>query len=194
MKANDPSDDSLMKLLTNRPKLRESKQAFRLLFDRHGGLVLGYCTRLLADRSLAEDVAQEVWMKVIQNAETYEPRQQLRPWLLTIARNTSLNVMRRRKNWEELEDGHDVPEESADLLQSFVAENEARAIRDAIDALPEAQRTAISLLTIEGLPYDEIAHAMNLSLGSVKTHIHRARLALAESLKQHPRTAVREVK
>ncbi len=172
-----------MKLLGDTQKPRESKQAFRLLFDRHGGLVLGYCTRLLTDRSLAEDVAQEVWMKVIENANKYEARDRLRPWLLTLARNASLNILRSRKSWVEIEDSsQDIPESSPSLLDELVAKNEAHALRDSLDSLPSAQRTALSLLTIEGLSYDEIAKAMDLSLASVKTHIHRGRQGLIEKL------------
>lgn len=181
------SDDSLMKVLANRSKPKESKQAFRLLFDRHGGLVLGYCNRLLADRSLAEDVAQDVWMKVIHSAEKYESRNQLRPWLLTIARHTSLNILRSRKNWVELEDSEHEAAGAADnveptTLESLVTRGRSLEVRNAIDALPALQRTALSLLTIEGLSYDEIAKAMGLGLGAVKTHIHRGRQTLTEKL------------
>jgi RNA polymerase sigma-70 factor, ECF subfamily len=171
-----------MKALAKRSKPKESKQAFRLLFDRHGGLVLGYCNRLLADRSLAEDVAQDVWMKVIHNAEKYEARNQLRPWLLTIARHTSLNILRSRKNWIELDQAQEIPssDSEASLLETLVTKDRSAEIRNAIDELPALQRTAISLLTVEGLSYDEIAKAMGLGLGSVKTHIHRGRQTLTE--------------
>ncbi len=175
-----------MKLLTEGSKSGESKKAFRLLFDRHGGLVLGYCTRLLTDRSLAEDVAQDVWMKVLKNASTYESRNQLRPWLLTIARNTSLNILRSRKSWVELDvENDDASIEQnrtmdADVLTNLIAKGQAVSIRAQIDALPTAQRTALSLLTIENLTYEEIAAAMTLSVGAVKTHIHRGRQTLLE--------------
>ncbi len=176
-----------MKLLGDAGKPRESKEAFRHLFDRHGGLVLGYCKRLLTDRSLAEDVAQDVWMKVIQNASKYESRNQLRPWLLTISRNTCLNILRARKDWTEITD--EMANESstqADLLGDLMAKNEVQKIRSSIEALPAAQRTAISLLLIEGLSYDEIAHAMLLSAASVKTHIYRARQTLMSDLRGSP--------
>ncbi len=177
-----------MKLLSEGSKSGESKKAFRLLFDRHGGLVLGYCTRLLTDRSLAEDVAQDVWMKVLKNASTYESRNQLRPWLLTIARNTSLNILRTRKSWVEFDtekaDGSNLGEQTwsadADILGNLIAKGQTVSIRAKIDALPAAQRTALSLLTIENLTYEEIAIAMSLSVGAVKTHIHRGRQTLLE--------------
>lgn len=178
------SDDALMKRLTEGSASRESKKAFRLLFDRHGGVVLGYCTRLLTDRSLAEDVAQDVWMKVIRHAAKYEGRNQLRPWLLTIARNASLNILKNRKSWVDLETQNELQETSVDTLSGLIASDDTQAIRKAIDLLPAAQRTAVSLLTIENLSYDEIASAMSLSVGAVKTHIYRGRIALAETLRR----------
>jgi RNA polymerase sigma-70 factor (ECF subfamily) len=180
-----PSDDSLIKLLAQQAKPRESKEAFRLLFDRHGGLVLGYCSRLLMDRSLAEDVAQDVWMKVIQNSSKYESRNQLRPWLLTISRNTCLNVLRARKEWVEItDDNSNETANQADLMTDLLNKSEALRVRTCIENLPPAQRTAISLLLIEGLSYEEIAQAMSLTAGSVKTHIHRGRQALMSSLRE----------
>lgn len=121
-------------------------------------------------------------MKVIQNAEKYEARNQLRPWLLTIARHTSLNILRSRKSWIELDEIHETPstEAAPSLLESLVTKDRSAEIRNAIDSLPPLQRTAISLLTVEGLTYEEIATAMGVGLGSVKTHIHRGRQCLTE--------------
>ncbi len=188
-----------MKKLANGANAKESKAAFRMLFDRHGGLILGYCTRILADRNLAEDVSQDVWMKVIQNAQKYEARNQLRPWLLTLSRNTCLNVLRSRKSFVQI-DGENESELEAEsrkistaasdegtAIQSLISKDESKQFKGHLDQLPAAQRTALSLLLIEELTYEEIAKAMELSLPAVKTHIHRGRKSL-ESLLQ-PRGA-----
>lgn len=97
-----PGDDSRMAALANTSKPRESKHAFRELFDRHGGLMLGYCSRLIPERQQAEEVAEEVWMRVIQNAGSYGSTDSIRPWLLSITRNAALNSTRRRRQpWSE---------------------------------------------------------------------------------------------
>lgn len=124
-------------------------------------------------------------MKVIQNSSKYESRNQLRPWLLTISRNTCLNILRARKDWiETLDEMTDEPSDQADLLADLMTKSEVQKIRTNIESLPAAQRTAISLLLIEDLSYDQIAQAMQLTAGSVKTHIHRARQTLMSNLRK----------
>jgi RNA polymerase sigma-70 factor, ECF subfamily len=184
------TDDQLMKTLADRSSPEKSKKAFRSLFDRHGGLVLGYCIRILADKNLAEDVAQDVWMKVIQNSEKYEARGQLRPWLLTLSRNTCFNVLRSRRT-QGVSNDTDIADISSELesettlnpLSDMVAEAESRSLRELIDQLPASQRLALSLLLIEELSYSEIATAMGVSLTAVKTHIFRARKSLEKELR-----------
>lgn len=179
------ADDVLMNKLAS-----GSKEAFRVLFERHGGLILGYCSRILGDRNQAEDISQDVWMKVIQNAQKYEARNQLRPWLLTLSRNTCLNVLRSRKSFVQIDSDNEVTIEAearkasnaaADegtAIQSLIAKDDSKNFKKHLDALPIAQRTALSLLLIEELSYEEIARAMELSLPAVKTHIHRGRKSL----------------
>lgn len=184
------TDDQLIKTLADRRSPENAKKAFQALFDRHGGLVLGYCARILADKNLAEDVAQEVWMKVIQNSDKYEARGQLRPWLLTLSRNTCLNVLRARKPLGFTDDldsektlSGSQKENSATPLDELLAEADSRAVKELIDGLPEAQRTAMSLLLIEEFSYTDIATAMGASLTAVKTYIFRARKSLEQGLR-----------
>lgn len=190
-----PADDVLMKKLAGgseagKERSEDAKAAFRILFERHGGLILGYCSRILADRSLAEDVSQDVWMKVIQNARKYEARNQLRPWLLTLSRNTCLNVLRSRKSFVQIDSDNEteietearrissVATDEGTAIQSLLKKDSSKNFKTHLDSLPAAQRTALSLLLIEELSYEEIARAMELTLPAVKTHIHRGRKKL----------------
>jgi RNA polymerase sigma-70 factor (ECF subfamily) len=186
------SDDQLIQALADRRSPEKAKRAFQDLFATHGGLVLGYCNRILADKTLAEDVAQEVWMKVIQNADKYEARGQFRPWLLTLSRNTCFNVLRSRKalDYEESIDSETNPSnaEGTDPLTALLAESDNRTVRDLIDSLPTSQRTALSLLLIEELSYSDIAKAMGASLTAVKTYIFRARKILEQELRSRRTT------
>lgn len=186
------SDDQLIQALADRRSPEKAKRAFQDLFATHGGLVLGYCNRILADKTLAEDVAQEVWMKVIQNADKYEGRGQFRPWLLTLSRNTCFNVLRSRKslNFQESMDSasDNSTTDEANPLTTLLAESDNRTVRDLIDSLPTSQRTALSLLLIEELSYSEIATAMGASLTAVKTYIFRARKTLEQELRSRRTT------
>lgn len=129
-------------------------------------------------------------MKVIQNSDKYEARGHLCPWLLTLSRNTCFNVLRSRKPLGftddlEIDESQTDPsqETAADPLNDLLAAADNRAVRDLVDRLPEAQRTALSLLLIEELSYAEIATAMSVSLTAVKTHIFRARKSLEKDLR-----------
>lgn len=195
-----PADDVLMKRLASGTKAgnertEDAKAAFRILFERHAGLILGYCSRILGDRNQAEDVSQDVWMKVIRNAQKYESRNQLRPWLLTLSRNTCLNVLRSRKTFVQLDGDSEatieaearkvsnVATEEGTAIQTLLTKDDSKNFKSRLDSLPAAQRTALSLLLIEDLSYEEIAKAMELSLPAVKTHIHRGRKNLEGLLK-----------
>lgn len=179
-------DDALMKLLADESPegITTAKTAFRILFERHGGLVLGYCTRIVGDKALAEDTAQDVWMKVIKSAKQYEARAQLRPWLLTLTRNTSLNALRDRRDWSELDTEEAGDDNHASTLKLLLDKSESNQVRIALQQLPAPQRTALSLFLIEELSYEEIAQAMALKLSTIKTHIHRGRLALIATLSE----------
>lgn len=180
------ADDALMKLLADESPqgMTSAKSAFRILFERHGGLVLGYCTRIIGDKALAEDTAQDVWMKVVKSAKKYEAREQLRPWLLTLTRNSALNALRDRHDWSELDAEEAGDEGHTGTLMLLLEKSEANRVRTAIQQLPSPQRTALSLFLIEELSYEAIAQAMAIKLGTVKTHIHRGRIALMATLSE----------
>jgi RNA polymerase sigma factor (sigma-70 family) len=126
-----------MAALANTSRPRESKQAFRDLFDRHGGFVLGYCTRVIPDRSQAEDVAVEVWIRVIQSAEAFSSTDSIRPWILSITRNAALNSTRRRKQaWVETD--------SESFEESIAPEFRARVFQVADGEIERLDRLSLS--------------------------------------------------
>lgn len=189
---SDYSDDSLMGTMAKNPSGPAAKQAFETLFKRHSALVLGYSRRFVLDRNMAEDIAQEVWMKTIRaatsNPPSYQARGQFRPWLLVMTRNTAFDSLRSSGKYADAfreadGDENEYDENQADALSGLVSRAEIGRVRQAMDELPAAQRTALSLHLIEELNYAEIAVAMGLSLGSIKTHLHRGRIALIAKLK-----------
>lgn len=185
------TDEQLMQLIGEK-----SEEAFSHLLSRHKNLVYGTIFRLLGPYSAeAEDLAQEVFIKVWKAASNYRPEAQFTTWLLTICRNsvfTQLKKSQRRKT-ETLEiHGQEGEGESPhpDLTMLTPAANFLQAelnqrLEVAIARLPLNQREAIIYRQQEQLDYEEIAKIMGVSVSSVKSLLFRARDTLRENLKDY---------
>ncbi len=179
------SDEELMRKLG-----LGSSAAFDELFKRHGGRVLGYCARIVGDKALGEDIAQEVWIRVAKAAPDYRPSPgaSLRSWLLTISRNLALNDLRKRKrlvDWPE--EGDAKAEASLDLEresveQILIRETDRARVAKAIDGLEDAKRTALMLWMNEEMSHEEIAKELGSSAAAVKSLLFRARRDLENEL------------
>lgn len=164
--------------------------AFRELVERHQHAVIGTVAKMLGNSSDAEDIAQQVFLRVWRHAKRYRPDAKFTTYLFTITRNLVFNETRRRGRKKEVsadereETSHHLIEDSpnrrpdAEVLQAELQ----RAVDDAIAALPEAQRMAVVLRRYEQLPYEEIAKILKLSLPAVKSLLFRARSGLREAL------------
>jgi RNA polymerase sigma-70 factor (ECF subfamily) len=165
--------------------------AFDQLFQRWAGRVLRYLERMLRDAGAAEELAQEVFVRVFRARETYRPEARFSTWLYTIATRLALNELRRPQR-RHAHDSTDV-EGGAGLRLASDAPSADR-VADArqrgadVDAvlatLPERQRSALWLSAVEGHSYAEVAAALDTSEKSVKALVHRARSALARALKE----------
>ncbi len=169
------------------------ERAFEELVRRHTRGVLNLVYRYLGDASCAEDVAQDVFVKVYRARKKYQPKAKFSTWLYRIAVNHCLNEIRSRKSQpsgsapieELLEEPAptppDVPLRQAELR---------RAVKAAIDGLPENQRMAVILARYQEMSYDEIADAMGMSLEAVKSVLFRAKenlkLRLARFSRESP--------
>ncbi|MGI9241747.1 MAG: RNA polymerase sigma factor [Verrucomicrobiales bacterium] len=161
-------------------------RAFEELVTLHQGAVIGTITKMLGDATEAQDVAQQVFIRVWKSAPRYEPKAKFTTWLFTITRNLVFNESRRHSrrklvssdereddfHLQIADDGGRAPSE--DLEQKELMQ----AIDDAIQSLPEKQRLAVVLRRYEGLPYDEIAKVLKTSVSSVKSLLFRARAQL----------------
>jgi RNA polymerase sigma-70 factor (ECF subfamily) len=167
--------------------------AFEQLVERHQRLVIGTVGRMLGTQSDAEDIAQQVFVRVWKNLKRYEPRAKFTTWLLKITRNLVFNELRRRSRHpavplqsetdeaeRPLKDDHAVAPD-ATLLEHELQE----AVDAAIARLPETQRMAVILRRYEELSYEEIAEALDQSVSAVKSLLFRARTELRESLKHY---------
>jgi len=170
--------------------------AYRELLRRYERPVFSLIFRMVRDRSLAEDLAQETFVKVLNALGSYRPEYKFSSWIFKIANNAAIDQLRRRELDTLSLDGS--PEartadeieatalQATDRAESPLEELESRetgaAIEQAISRLRPEYRTCILLRHVEGRSYEEIAEVMDLPLGTVKTYIHRARLELREYL------------
>ncbi len=148
------------------------------LFDRYAPALLRFADRLLSDRSTAEEVTQEVFVKVISRAHQYDGRAEVASWLFAIAANACRD--RRRRDRRATVVPLDAVAEPADapkgegVLGRMVEREKRDAVRQALALLSEEQREALILARYQGLPYAEIARILGISVGAVKTRIFRA--------------------
>lgn len=169
---------------------------FDTLYRTHYQRVFGTCLKLLGHRAQAEDATQEVFVRAYRSLANYDASRPFAGWVLTIASNHCIDVVRRRANRAEpfADDGDgrlgsaDSPTDGAlDLLLS--AERDAE-IRDAIAALPDRYRVPIVLAYFEHLSYDEIAARLGITRNHVGVLLLRARRTLRLSLSHsHPELA-----
>lgn len=167
--------------------------AFEQLVERHQRLVIGTVGRMLGSPSDAEDIAQQVFVRVWKNVNRYEPRAKFTTWLLKITRNLVFNELRRRSRHPAVplqsqadEEERPLKDEHAVAPDATLLEHELQeAVDAAIARLPETQRMAVILRRYEELSYEEIAEALDQSVSAVKSLLFRARTELRESLKHY---------
>ena len=167
-----PSDEDLMQELA-----RKRPGALQPLFARYAPLVFHIASQSL-DPGSAEDIVQDVFLGLWRKADTYDPRRgALRPWLLQIAHFRILNELRARSRRPQLDPDVDpdvvdeLPDTTAEPVEAAWQAYRQEAVRAAVQRLPPAQRQALSLAFFDELTHDQVAVALNLPLGTVKTRI-----------------------
>ncbi|HEX3510158.1 MAG TPA: sigma-70 family RNA polymerase sigma factor [Solirubrobacteraceae bacterium] len=160
---------------------RGQHAAFEALFSRYQSRLLSFCRHMLNSREDAEDVLQEVFAAAFNAVLADERAINVRPWLYRIARNRSLNHLRRASAiGVDSMDTHFADHGLSTSDQVMRRESFRQLIAD-VHLLPETQRTALLLREIDALSYDQIAHAMETTVPSVKSLLVRARISLAEA-------------
>jgi RNA polymerase sigma-70 factor (ECF subfamily) len=164
---------------------RGDEAAFEELVKRHTRALLNLVYRYLGDASRAEDVAQDIFVKVYKARMKYEPKAKFTTWLYRIAVNHCLNEIRAGKSRPSL--GAPINEllehPSAEDPDARIHRQELRdAVKAAVDALPDNQRMAVLLSRYEDMSYDQIAETMGLSLEAVKSVLFRAKENLQRAL------------
>ena len=176
------TDDQLMELIG-----QGQTGAFSELFERHSSRLVGYAHRLLNDKEKAEDIAQEVWIKVVKLAPSYSGQGHFIAWVMTMIRNTCFNELRSAKrlvyNADTELNNNEADVTHSDLESLLAGAQEIQQVKNAIEALPENQRVALVTYVSEDMSYEDLAKLMETTLSSVKSLIFRARKTLSEQLR-----------
>lgn len=189
---NECSDNDIdVALMLRVGKLDE--EAFEELITRHQNAVIGTVNKMLGNSSDAEDIAQQVFIRIWKSAPRYKPKAKFTTFLFTITRNLVFNESRRRSRKKEYsidereDDFHlQTPDPQTASPAEGVLHNELqKTVDEAINSLPEKQRMAVILRRYENMAYDEIGRILELSTPAVKSQLFRARNTLRESLQQY---------
>jgi RNA polymerase sigma-70 factor (ECF subfamily) len=158
--------------------------AYEALVERYGGRVYNIALRITHDPDAARDCAQDAFIRAYRALHQYDPVYPFGPWLYRITTNASLNFVQRARGHEitveELPEHPEPPDAGPEL--SAVRKEDVQEVLDAMALLPPAYRAALTLRHMQQLSYQEVADALGIPLGTVKTHLHRARAALKATL------------
>lgn len=171
--------------------------AFDEIVERYQHKIYGYVKRLVGNETDAEDITQEVFLKALSSLRTFREESSLQTWLFRIATNLCRDVHRRRqreKGWLPLwryPDGEEcsgeespieIPDYRNDPERLLLREELSELLTQAIDRLPIAMREVLVLHDMESMSYEEIAHALGIPLGTVKSRLFHARSRLRDAL------------
>ena len=164
-------------------RVRDGDQAsFGLLLEKHRGPVIHFLYRMVQNQAVAEELAQEVFLRVYRSRATYEPTAKFTTWLFRIATHLALNWIRDGRNeklqasLDETSDGgtRQVPDRGRTAEQELVYQAKLREVRQAIEGLPSKQRAAVLMHKYEEMEYSQIANVLNCSESAVKSLLFRA--------------------
>jgi len=190
---DDTNDVNIALMLRVKEGGTDAEVAFQELVELHQNAVIGTVAKMLGNPSIAEDIAQQVFIRLWKSAPRYQVKAKFTTFLYTITRNLVFNETKRKQRKKEhsleqqeeesftsLEDKHS-HSPGEELLQ---AELQAQ-VDKAIMMLPEKQRLAVILRRYENMPYEQISDVLELSISAVKSQLFRARNTLRESLSDY---------
>lgn len=160
--------------------------AFEELVSRHYRSVYNLAYRFLYDVTGAEDITQEVFLRVFRASRTYSPKAKFSTWLYTITKNLCFNELRKKRSVNIFSIEDEMLPEIPSMADNPASEVEKKEIRekvlDAVRALPVNLRIAVLLLKYHGLSYEDVAEILGCTVNAVKLRVHRAKDFLAKSI------------
>jgi RNA polymerase sigma-70 factor (family 1) len=165
---------------------KEDRAAFEELVLKYQRKVINTIYRYTGNPGVAEELAQDVFVRVFRAAKKYRPEARFSTWLFTIVRNVCANYRTREGKYDRQMDSEASPQLAGPAQQNpeadYLRKEVQQKIQQAIAELPESLRMPLILNHFSQMQYEEIARVLNLSLAAVKVRIHRARMALVEKL------------
>jgi RNA polymerase sigma-70 factor (ECF subfamily) len=167
--------------------------AFQQLVERHQDVIVGTVAKMLGNPSDAQDIAQQVFLRLWKSAKRYKQKAKFTTYLFTITRNLVFNESKKRSRRKT----HSLEEREDESFQQFADDSSKSpdaetlqtelqsAVDKAINTLPQKQRLAVILRRYENMPYEEIAKVIGCSVSAVKSHLFRARSDLRTILKSY---------
>lgn len=159
-----------------------SGEAFAVLVDRYRGPLVRLAYRLTHDADEAKDIAQDAFLRAYNRLEHFHPDRPFARWLFVIARNASLDAIRRRHRAATYAAKDEAPLADPGPEELALRNDEASRVHAALDALPVKYRDVLDLYYLRGLRYREIALELAIPIGTVKTYISRAKRRLRDEL------------
>lgn len=177
------ADTSEIADLLARVALRD-RTAFRALYARTSAKLFGVSLRILSNRSEAEDALQDIFIKIWQRAEGYRPEvASPMTWLITIARNTSIDRVRaRRTGHTDIDEAYDLEDAGMTPEQSAINTDDGNRIENCMAQLKADRAEAVRRVYVEGESYAELAERLGVPLNTVRTWLRRSLLALRDCL------------
>jgi RNA polymerase sigma-70 factor (ECF subfamily) len=176
VQAQDTSDEALVALIAGR-----DKRALQTLYSRHHVRIFRFALRFLNDEAAAEDTVSEVFIDVWRQAERFEGRSQVTTWLLAIARNKALSLLRRRSS-EELDDevAEFIEDPSDNPEAAMLKSQRASVLQDCLTQLSPAHREIVDLVYYHEKSVEEVAQIISVPANTVKTRMFYARKRIGE--------------
>ena len=182
-------DEELVEL-----SLDGNRDAFRTVVVRYRTPIYNFCYRMVRNPEEAEDISQEVFLRIFRFLDRYNDQWKFSTWIYRIAFNLCVDALRKRKRNLSLDNL--IPISAQDLQGELHAkealpdaeveqEEQRRYIRRAIDSLPPKYQTAITLYHLKDMSYEEIARMTDMPIGTVKTRVHRGRRMLVDKLQRY---------
>lgn len=168
-----------------------SREAFNILFSRYQSQVVNIAYNMLSDREDACDAAQEVFVKVYRNIESFKEQSSFTTWIYRITANVCSDILRKRQRdanvvsinrFTDENKEMDIKDDAPTAQENMELSERQAAVRSAINELKEEYRVVITLCDIEGMSYDDISAVLGIPSGTVKSRINRARNALKKNL------------
>jgi len=164
-----------------RLQAKQYREAIALLLPRYRDKVFRLCYSMLRDRALAEDVTQDIFLRVWRALPGYGAQASLSTWIYAISRNACLSELRKRKPQVSIDQGEDGYDAEVAALASPEHDDSATvSVTQLLDKLPDRYRQAVTLFYMEDKSYEQTAEILALPLGTVKALLHRARKRLIE--------------